>query len=133
MKKIVLFFFSLLAAGVVFADSFVLTNQVNNTVKNKKFRIAIQWAASAKEVEESNRSIKQRIKLDPRSLLVLTQEGKINLAIPKNMEYFRVLAWSNDGAQPDLLTNWVDIIPNKTYTLNENQLTPLALMSGMGC
>ncbi len=134
MNKVVLFFFSLLFASVVFAHSFVLNNQVANSPDNNKFRFAIQWASSDKEVKEYNTRIKQGEKLNPRSLQILARVGKIKVAIPKNMEYFRVLVWSKDkGKQPDLLTNWVDIIPNKTYTFNEDQLTSLALMSSMGC
>lgn len=134
MNKVVLVFFSLLFANVGFADGFVLNNQVANPASNNKFRIAIQWASSAKEVKEYNNRIKQRAKLNPSSLQILARVSKINVDIPKNMEYFRVLVWSNSvGEQPDLLTNWVDIIPNKTYTLNEDKLTSLALMSGMGC
>ncbi len=134
MNKVVLFFFLLLFASGGFADSFVLNNQVANPPNNTKFRIVIQWASSVKDIEEYNNQIKQHAKLNPRSLQVLARRGKINMDIPKNMEYFRVLVWSKGvGKQPDLLTNWVDITPNKTYTLNEDQLTPLALMSGMGC
>src|SRR5579872_7177717 len=117
MNKVVLFFFSLLFTSVGFADSFVLNNQV----AHNKFRIAIQWASSVKEINEYNNRIKQRAKLNPSSLQVLARVGKINVNIPTNMEYFRVLAWSKGArGRPDLLTNWVDITPNKTYTLNED-------------
>lgn len=134
MNKVILFFFSLLFTSAVFANGFVLNNQLANPPSNKKFRIAIQWASSAKEVKKYNIAIKHGEKLNPRSLQMLAGLGKVNIATPKNMEYFRVLVWSKGkGEQPDLLTNWVDIISNKTYTLNENQLTSLALMAGMGC
>lgn len=123
----------MLVVNVGFADGFVLDNQAANPTNDKKSRVAIQWANSAKEVEESNNKIKQGKRLNSRSLQALTQAGKINLEIPKNAEYFRVLVWSSGGREPDFLTNWVDIIPKKTYTLNKDQLTPLALMSGMGC
>jgi hypothetical protein len=72
-------------------------------------------------------------KLNPNSLQIVMQVGSIHLNIPKNAEYFRVLVWLKGEREPSLLTNWVDIIPNKTYTLNEDYLIPRALMSGMGC
>jgi len=133
MKKIVVFFFLMLVVTTGFTDSFVLDNKTSNFTNNKKSRMMIQWADSAKDVEESNNRIKQGKKLNPHSLHLLTQNGKINLDIPKNVKYFRVLAWSKGEVEPDLLTNWVDIIPGKVYTLNEDHLIPLALMSGMGC
>lgn len=135
MNKVILFFFSLLFASVGFADFFVLNNQVANPSNFNKFRIAIQWASSAKEIKEYNNNIKQRTKLNPSSLQVLGTVGKIRIDIPKNMEYFRVLVWSSSlgKEQPDLLTNWVDITSNKTYMLNRDQLTPTILMVGMGC
>lgn len=133
MKKIILFFFLMLVVTTGFADNFVLDNKTSNFINNKKSKMVIQWADSAKDVEESNNRIKQGKKLNPHSLHLLTQKGKINLDIPKNAKYFRILAWSKDEVEPDLLTNWVDIIPGKIYTLNEDQLIPLVLMSGMGC
>lgn len=132
MKKMVVFFFSILIATTGFADSFVLNNQAAKFT-NKKSKIAILWATSGKNVEENNKIIMEGEKLNPNSLQVLTQIGKIHLNIPKNAEYFRVLVWSKDEKEPSLLTNWVDIIPNKTYTLNEDYLIPKTLMSGMGC
>lgn len=133
MKKIALFFFLMLVITTGFADSFVLNNQAANPTKNKKSKIAIQWANSVKDVEENNSRIKQGKKLNPNSLQVLTKMGKINLDIPKNAEYFRVLVWSKGVGEPDFLTNWVDIIPSKVYTLDKDHLIPLILMSGMGC
>ena len=133
MRKIVLFFSLLLVASVGFADSIVLNNQAASPTNNQQSRVAIQWASSVKEVAESNSRIKQGAQLDLNSLHVLTQVGKINLEIPKNSEYFRMLVWSKGVGEPDLLTNWVDIIPNKTYTLTKEHLSPIALMSGMGC
>jgi len=116
---------------VGFADSFVLNNQALNFTK--KSRITIQWATSAKETEENNNKVKQGKKLNPKSLQDLTQVGRVNLAIPKNAEYFRVLAWSKSINGPDFLTNWVDIIPNKIYRLDDDYFIPLALIAGMGC
>ncbi len=131
MKKIVLFF--LLVATTGFAENFILENQTSYPIKNPKSKVAIQWASSAKEVEESNRVLINGSKLNPETLQPLTQSGKVNLTIPKMAEYFRVLVWSKGIGEPDLLTNWVDIVPNKTYTLKTDQLIPSVLMAGSGC
>lgn len=133
MKKIALFCFSILVATTGFADSFVLNNQAERFTDNKKSKIAILWASSGKNVEESNKIILQGKKLNPKSLQVVTHLGKNHFDIPKNTEYFRVLVWSKGEIEPSLLTNWVEIVPNKTYTLNEDYLIPRTLTSGMGC
>ena len=134
MKKIALFFLSLLVvATTAFADNLVLENQTSYPVKNQKSKMAIQWATSAKEVDAANNAVINGTKLNPKTLQVLTQTGKVNLNIPSKAEYFRVLVWSKGEGEPDLLTNWVDIVPNKTYTLKADHLVPSVLMSGTGC
>jgi hypothetical protein len=81
-----------------------------------------------------NDFFKQTFKmLNPGTFQILTQSGKITLSIPNNAEYFRVLAWSKDEENPDFHTNWVDIVPNKTYTLEADKLVPSVFMSGSGC
>lgn len=50
-----------------------------------------------------------------------------------SMEYFRVLVWSDGKSEPDLLTNGVDVVPNKTYTVRDDLLVPAVLMAGTGC
>ena len=134
MKKIMLFFFSLLAVATTgFADNLVLENQTSYPAKNQKNKMAIQWATSAKEVDESNKALLHGTKLNPDTLQVITQSGRINVSIPKKAEYFRVLAWSKGEGDPDFHTNWVDVVPNKTYTLEADHLVPSVLMSGTGC
>lgn len=119
------------AAG--FADSLVINNKASYPAANQKSKMVIQWASSAKDVEEINSAVKQGLKLNPDTFQALTQSGKISLEIPKKAEYFRVLVWSNGNEGPDFLTNWVDAVPNKSYTLDEGHLIPVTLMSGMGC
>ncbi len=104
MKKFMLFFLSMLVVTSGFAEHFVLNNQVEKSTSNQKSRVAIQWASSAKEVDESNNLIRQGLKLNPDSLQVLTQLGKINLDSPKKAEYFRVLVWINGAEHPEFLT-----------------------------
>jgi len=127
--KNILFFLALFVVNTGFAEHFTLNNQAYNPAQ----KIAIQWATSSKEVEKSNKMVRNEVKLNPKTLRFLTQMGKIDLDIPKKAEYFRVLVWSKGAKNPDFLTNWVDIIPNKIYTLNEDHFVPLALMSGTGC
>jgi hypothetical protein len=131
MKKIALFFILIAAAG--FADNIELDNQTGYPLKNQKSKIAIQWASSAKEVEEGNHAVVQGLKLRPETLQVLTQPGTALLTIPQKAQYFRVVAWSKGEGEPDLLTNWVDIVPSKTYTLKGDYLVPSVLMVGTGC
>jgi len=130
MKKVACVFFLMLIATAAVADSFVLNNQISKPTHHK---IVIQWATSAKDVEENNTQLKQGKKLNPHSLQTVTRAGKINLNIPKNAEYFRILEWTKGTIEPDFLTNWVDIMPKKTYTLNQDILIPFVLISGMGC
>jgi len=134
MKKITSFFLILLfLATTCFAENLVLWNQTSYPNKNQKSKIAVQWASTAKEVSESNNASIQGLDLNPDSMQVLPQGGKINLSIPDNAEYFRVIVWSKGGKDPDYLTNWVDVVPNKTYELKADHLTPSVLMTGMGC
>jgi hypothetical protein len=87
----------------------------------------------SKEVAENNQALISREKLNPESLQVLNKSGKIKVSIPDKAEYLRVLVWTDGESDPDLHTNWVDALPNKTYTLKTDHLVPIVLMSGMGC
>lgn len=133
MKKIILFFLSLIVTTGGFADTLVLENQTSYPLKNQKTKIAIQWAKSGKDVDEGNHALIHGSKLNPYTVQSLNQTGQIRLNIPKNAEYFRVLAWSKGKGTPDLHTNWVEIVPNKTYTLKADHLVPTVLMYGTGC
>ena len=134
MKKITLFVLSLLVvAATGFADVIYIDNQSPYPNINEKSKLAIQWATSAKEVDEANNATKQGLKLDPKTVQVVSDLGKVKLTVPAKAEYFRVLVWSHGQGEPDLHTNWVDVIPNKTYTLKTDHLVPVLLMFGMGC
>lgn len=133
MKTIFLFFFSLSVAIAACAQNLVLDNQTSYPNKNKKNKIAIQWAASGKETDEGNAAVIDGSSLNPDTIQFLKQQGKISINIPDRAEYFRVLVWSQDEKSPDLLTNWVDIVQNKTYAIKDDQLSPSILMLGTGC
>lgn len=124
MKKIMLFCL-LLATATGFADNLVLENL------SERSKITIQWANSAREVEEANKALVYGPPLNQSTLQAITQPGKVTVNIPSKAQYFRVLTWVDN--KPDFLTNWIDIVPNKTYTLKADQLVPIALMSGTGC
>jgi hypothetical protein len=126
-------FVSLLAflSTVGYAEQLVLNNRTEYPESPAK--MAIQWANSAKEVDEGNAAIKHGSKLNAGSLHPLYHMGKVNVPIPRKAEYFRVVVWSRGEGKPDLITNWVEIIPSKTYTLQSDQLVPSVLMLGTGC
>ena len=131
MKKIAMFLLSIIAT-TGFAEKIILEN-LTSYPKNANSKMAVQWASTAKEVDESNKALMLVLEMNPGTLQAITQIGKIKLSIPKNAEYFRVLAWSKADGDPDLHTNWVDIVPNKTYTLEADHLVPSVLMPGSGC
>ena len=128
MKKILmLLFLAFTATG--FADQLFFNNLTKYPTKNAK--MAMQWANSAKQVDEENRTLIEGSA--PTNLLYLSKTGKTEVSIPQGAQHFRVLVWTKAQEQPDLHTNWVDVVPNKTYTLKQDQLVPIALIHGSGC
>lgn len=114
------------------ADNLILDNQTTYP-KMQNSKIAIQWAFSAKEVDEGNMALIHGMSLSAQKLQPLKQSGKVSVTIPKNAEYFRVLIWSQGGKDPDFHTNWVNIVSDKTYQLKQDHLIPTVLISGTGC
>lgn len=134
MKKITVLIISLMAIATSgFAEKIVLDNQTTFPNKDQKSKIAVQFANSVKEVQEGNQALMNGSQLNQNAMQVLTQNGKINLNTPSQAQYFRVLVWSKGDGQPDLVTNWVDIVPKKTYKLEKDHLVPTVLMAGTGC
>ncbi len=133
MKKFLLSTTLLFAMTTGFAENLTLVNRTSYPARNQPSKIAVQWADSAKEVQENNQASLSSAALNPNTLQQLTKSGKIKLNIPGNAEYFRVLVWSKGDGEPDLLTNWVDAVPNKTYKLKTDHLVPAVLMPGAGC
>lgn len=130
MKKIALLILFLTTG---FADEIILDNQSGYPRAQEKSKIAIQWASSAKEVQEHNQSSIHGFKLNSRTIKSLNQTGKLKIFVPKNAEYFRILVWPNGKEHPEFLTNWVEVLPNKSYLLKSDHLIPSVLMIGMGC
>ncbi len=133
MKKILVYLCLLFMASVALADQIVLDNKTNYPEKDNPGTIAVQWVTSAKATQKANKTIINGLPLDSSSLIILSQKGQIPLTPPNHAHYFRLVVWSTGKQEPDLLTNWVDIIPNKTYIVNQDQLVPAILMSGAGC
>lgn len=111
----------------------VIENQTIHPLKDQKSKIAIQWATSAKEVDEANKAIMYGNNLNSETFLFLTQPGKNEVKLPEKAQSFRVVVWTTKAVQPDFLTNWVDIVPDKKYILRPDHLVPSVLMSGTGC
>jgi hypothetical protein len=128
MKKIVLF---LLLTTSLLAESISLNNQTKYPTKQSK--MAIQWANSAREVDESNKALMYGEPLNRSTLQEISQTGKIKLTIPKHAQQFRLLVWTQNSEEPDYTTNWINIMPSKIYTLGNDYLIPVILMPGSGC
>jgi hypothetical protein len=126
MKQIL---FLITLASAAFAEQITLDNQTS--YPNRETQMGIQWANTAQEISKQNDAYDPTLKLN--SLKLLNGSGKTELNSPEGAEYFRIVIWKKNGKEPDLLTNWVDIQPHKTYTLKNNQLIPAVLMAGMGC
>lgn len=133
MKKCMISLLLLLVCSTGFTESMVLNNETIYPLKKQNTKIAIQWAISAKEMQEANKALLYGLKLNPNTMQMISKSGKMLVNIPKNAGYFRVLAWSKAEENPDLLTNWVDVVVNKIYLLHNDQLVPAVLMSGAGC
>ena len=131
MKRIAAFF--IFFAVAAFSDHFILENETSYPLQHEHSKMAIQWASSAKEVQEHNQSSIAGTKLNPETLQAIAKQGKTKLSIPKNAQYFRVVVWLKGEGSPALLTNWVELVPNKSYRLKSDHLIPAVLMSGMGC
>lgn len=128
MKKVILFF---LLTTSLLAESISLDNQTE--YPSKQTKMAIQWANSAREVDENNKALMNGEPLNRSTLQEISQTGKIKLTIPKKAQQFRVLVWSQNSKEPDYTTNWINITPNKIYMLEDDYLIPVILMPGSGC
>ncbi len=122
-----------LMTAAIYADTFILDNQTPHPDTSTPSKIVIQWASSAKEIEEGNNALLYTLPLDSKTLQPITEQGKITLTIPPKSEYFRILIYSNGEDHPQLHTNWVEITPSKTYILKTDHLVPTLLMAGTGC
>lgn len=133
MKKIIVYACLSLVTSVALGHSIVVNNETNYPIEGKLGKIAVEWAASNIEIQNANKAIMQGKSLAPSSLKQLTQIGKNRLSLPDTARYFRIVAWSSNQREPDLLTNWVEVMPNKIYTIKQDELSEAALIFGSGC
>lgn len=131
MKNILIYLCLLFMSSVALAD-IILDNKTDYPEKAKS-KIAVQWAESGESIQKENKSILNNSILDESSLKILKQNGLIKITPPNKAKYFRIVVWSTDKKIPDFLTSWVDIVPTKTYIVNQDLLIPAVLMSGSGC
>jgi hypothetical protein len=131
IKKILLSLSLLAITATGFSENFTLENKTRYPTRQSK--IAVQWATSAREVDENNKAIIMGTSLNANSLQIITRPGKVKLNVPEKTQYFRVVVWSQGEGEPDFITNWIDIVPNKTYKLTSDHLVPSVLMQGSGC
>lgn len=122
-----------LISALAFADTIVINNQTAYPKTGKPGKIALQWAVSTKAVQKANLSILKRSQLNSGSLVILSKKGKSRLPIPHHAKYLRIVVWSRGQSESDFLTNWVPIVSDKNYVVNQNQLIPSILLSGGGC
>jgi len=118
-------------SSVALAD-IILDNKTDYPAKANS-SIAVQWAESGENIQKENKSILNHSMLNEHTLQSLKQNGLIKISPPNQAKYFRIVVWSTDKKTPDFLTSWVDIVPSKTYTINQDLLIPAVLMSGSGC
>lgn len=131
MQKIFILI-SLLASSLGFCDSLTLDNLT--PYPGKQSKMAVEWADSFRETQESNQNLVNGSPPNSKKLTIIRQTGSVVLTIPSNADHFRVLVWSQKGeANPDLLTNWIDVTSGKSYKLEKDQLFAPILLLGSGC
>ncbi|MBM3191798.1 MAG: hypothetical protein FJZ63_04010 [Chlamydiae bacterium] len=123
----------LLITATSFADNFILENETPYPNKDLKSKMAVQWATSAAGMHKCDEPFIEGSRLDKSTWVMVKKQGQVNVALPKGAQYFRILVWSHDVLVPDLHTNWVQMVPDKVYTLKKDQLSPTVLMGGFGC
>ena len=123
----------LLATSLCLAQNIVLDNRTAYPSPDPKSEMAIQWAGTAKEVEDDNIALMHGMKQNPDSLQPVQTRGKVPISSTLKAAYFRVLVWTKDSESPDLHTSWIQIAPDTTYILNTDDLVPSVLISGSGC
>jgi len=131
MKNILIYLCMSFMSSVALAD-IILDNKTDYPAKANS-SIAVQWAESGENIQKENKSILNHSMLNEHTLQSLKQNGLIKISPPNQAKYFRIVVWSTDKKTPDFLTSWVDIVPSKTYTINQDLLIPAVLMSGSGC
>ena len=97
MKKVGLF---LLFNTTLFAESITLDNQTAYPTKQSK--MAVQWANSAREVDEDNKALMYGEKLNPDTCKPSLKQGKSNS--PSLKKHSNSACWSGRKALKSLIT-----------------------------
>lgn len=121
------------AINTIFAHTITIDNQTHYPRKTSSERLMVQWAFTAESLHQENNTTPSTLSIDSKMLQSLNQKGVLELTTPDRAQYFRILLWSPLKKQPDLLTHWVTLIPNKKYTVMNAHLMPLIMLSGLGC
>lgn len=129
-KTLFAFISSMLLAAAAYSANIVFDNETSYPNEGK---IAVQWAYNSQEMQDGNTAVLYEKGLKQNSVQFLNKNGKVTLPVPANALYLRVLVWAEGNENPDLVTNWVDIVPNKTYMIDDEHLFPPVLLTGSGC
>jgi len=129
MKAI--FLLSLFAATTLFGDIMTIDNQTTYPNAEQKSQIGVQWAASSDELND--KMVYDMYQTKVQADVMIQQAGKMQLTIPPQEKYFRILVWTKDSPVPTYNTSWVLIVPSKNYTLTQKDLYDTVLSSGSGC
>lgn len=133
MIKTLFFLATFILSAAGFADNVAIDNQTSHPSKKRQSRMAVQWASSAQAVDDANKAMMGGKPLDMSQVQIIDKSGNVTLTIPKDAGHLRILVWTKSSGEPDLVTNWVDVVPNKTYMIKTDQLIPVVLMPGSGC
>ena len=128
MKFII--FLSCFMTTALFAEMITIDNMTSYPDK-KHSMMGIQWANSTQEINQ--KMIKTMYQSDEESNKALSKAGKNTINVPSSANYFRICVWGNDQTTPEYVTSWILIVPDKSYTLKQNNLYPAVLSSGSGC
>ncbi len=126
-------FFSLTMLLSIAGFSHVITLDNQTPYPSSDTTMTIQWAKSEKEIEKENKALLEGKPLDKARIKDVVSTGKVRIDLPKKAEYFRVLTWTKKRKTPEHHTNWVEVVPSKSYTLHADHLVPTVLMAGTGC
>lgn len=123
----------LATSSSLWGTEIVLDNQTQYPDPHQQSKMLVHWATSGKEVQDANYAVRYAGSVNEPHTLVVQTTGVVHLTLPEDAEYFRVLVWEAGEAAPKVLTNWVDVIDKKIYSLRNEHLVPIRLMAGTGC
>lgn len=127
-KAFVLFQFAIIS---LFGEMIILDNQSSYLDKKPNVMMKLQWAASSQDMEE--KTIDCLYHAVAQKDLMLLKGGENQILFPGQPKYFRILVWTEESPNPTYVSSWVQIVADKTYTLQDKDLFHSVLMAGSGC